>query len=708
MPLMTYCCNALLFSSAAMSLKNRIYLIFSVSGLFLVLMAWSSHNYIIQLEKAFASFTDKSIPVFRDIQDLRLSSLQLLANSQRLLENESSLTSQLLQSSERQKEKLAATNAHYIKAVELNFLDEKHYSDEIEKNLNIFLQTVSTTEQSIKRARTTAETQALSTSLNLAHDQLSVVLDQAYLHEDQEFDEEKNSSTLALVEMNRFNLLRIVLGLIMLAVLAYLSQRLLKGAILRMTNSANLLVSGQIPVASPGKLNDEVSVFEKHFYDIAKQLRNFNHEQERLHTELKNQIVEKEQALLAVREHEQLLSKQVAERTKELEAAKIRAEQASAAKTTFLANMSHEIRTPLNAVIGLARVLEQQAISLPVGEHFRSHLERIRQGGEVLLATVNTILDITKIEAGKMPIFEEEFALEDTLLGLCSIFETQAQQKDVSFQRNLDPSLLMMVRTDRSKLIQVVNNLLSNAIKFTPAGGAVTLQASRKNSLLTLRVIDNGVGIPAGRLNAIFDSFEQADDSITRKHGGSGLGLTIAKRLIDFMHGQISVTSNVGQGSEFTVRLPMEFISPAQQLPLENQDASQEIVWGNIHILVVEDNEVNQAVIDAILRSFGVNVTLASNGLQAIDMLKTKKPDLILMDLHMPNMSGIDTTRLILSEPKTKHIPIIALSADALVDQQSNAIAAGMVDYLIKPVDLSKLRYTLRKHLLMQKALLNT
>jgi signal transduction histidine kinase/ActR/RegA family two-component response regulator len=678
-------------------------MIFSISGLFLILMAWSSHSYLKQLHQAFDSFTNKSLPVFNDVQVLRLASLKLLINAQYLLEHKAATNPQRMQELRTQVDSLNQIVKDYETSVNSDFPDEKHYLSAIKKQLGEFLLAVDASKIASKDNAAAIDTANISKRLLQTHASFSKALDQAYLHESQEFKTNKKQTELAISEMNNFTLWRLALGLMLLAALAFLSLNLLSSALLRMKTSSQLLVAENLPTENTHQSNDEITVFENHFYRIAKQLREFNDEQQRLHAQLKNEIEEKKQALQVVHQHEQLLSTQVTERTRELQIAKSRAEQANAAKTTFLANMSHEIRTPLNAVIGLTRVLQQQAVSLPVDDLFRGHLERIRQGGEVLLATVNTILDITKIETGKMPLLVEDFSLEDTLLDICSIFETQAQQKDVVLKRVLDPSLRMMVRTDRTKLMQITNNLLGNAIKFTPAGGMVTLHASRKNHLLTLKVSDNGIGIPADRLKAIFQPFEQADDSITRQHGGSGLGLAIAQRLTELLNGQISVTSHVDEGSEFTVRLPLEFIASTRLSP-KSRDDNEEIVWANIDILVVEDNQVNQAVIDAMLRSFGANVKLSSSGSDAIEALKHYTPDLILMDLHMPGMSGLDTTRLILSDNATRHIPIIALSADALVDQQSNAKAVGMVDYLIKPVDLSNLRYTLRKHLLKRNA----
>jgi signal transduction histidine kinase/ActR/RegA family two-component response regulator len=684
-----------------MTLKNRIYLIFTIAGIFLALMAWSSHGYIVQLQETFATFSKKSIPVFKDIQALRMDSFQLLNSAHNVIETKTPLPNDLRDINQQQAT-LVATMASYRQLVKTHFPNEQKFIDPIDKNLQLFLKTTEAIRTQNQNATNEFVREKLYASLFETHGQLLKSLDDAYRHENDELVEKEQATVSALNDMSRFNIFRALLALAMFFVLAYFSQHLLSSAISRMSVSANYMTAEKLPIEITYNGDDEVSVFENQFYQTAKTLQTYNQEQQRLHVELQNQIKEKEQAFRAVQEHETLLFQQVAERTKELEAAKVHAEKASSAKTTFLANMSHEIRTPLNAVIGLSRVLQQQAANLPVDDQFRDHLGRIRQGGEILLSTVNTILDITRIEAGKMPVFEEEFFLADTIIGICSIFETQAGQKDVLLHHYIEPSLRIMVRTDRTKFIQILNNLLSNAIKFTPSGGSVELYASLKNTLLTIIVKDTGIGVPSDRLNAIFGKFEQADDSITRQHGGSGLGLTIARKLTDLLRGQISVTSTAGIGSEFTLRIPLEFISPTR-VPLLAPNSSDDLHWGNTHILVVEDNPVNQAVIEAMLLSFGANVTMASSGFKAIEILKELRPHLILMDLHMPDMSGIETTRLILGEPHLRDIPIIALSADALVDQQTNAKQVGMVDYLIKPVDLYKLRYTIRKYILQQK-----
>jgi signal transduction histidine kinase len=685
-----------------MTLKTRIYLMFTVAGLYLAIMGWSSYSYLHHLQQSFVSFSEKTIPVFEDLQNLRLSSTQLVASTQALLGVDAVNTHQTFDDINHQMNEFNRVKLQYEKAVNRDFPDEKIYILQINDRTNTFFKLVQTIEQSSLKNPSSMEKTALSKSLFEAHRNLAGSLDRAYQHEIEELETKKNETSAALEKLATFTIWRVLFGLLMLSVLAYVSERLLLGALARTSGWADQLISGKPFVAKANSAKDELAVFENRFRTVAEQLEANRNEQKRLTKALEDQISEKENALVIIKGHEAILTKQVANRTQELEIAKTKAERANAAKTTFLAMMSHEIRTPLNAVIGLTQVLQQQADSLPVSELFKSHLERIRQGGEVLLATANTILDIAKIESGKMSVLDEDFALEETLFSLCSFFETQAGQKDIVFKRNLAPSLRMMVRTDRTKFIQILNNLLSNAIKFTPAGGTVTVTASLQNNLLNLKVKDTGIGIPADRIEMIFESFEQADDSITRTHGGSGLGLTIVRHLVTLLNGKISLTSDVGQGSEFIVEIPLNLISATRLSPY-GRAHSDELVWSDITIMVVEDNEVNQAVITAILNSFDAKVILANNGLEAIAMVETEKPDLILMDLHMPGISGIEATRRILDNPANAHIPIVALSADAMVDQQNNAKAAGMVDYLIKPIDSWKLRYTLSNQLSLRK-----
>jgi two-component system, sensor histidine kinase len=311
----------------------------------------------------------------------------------------------------------------------------------------------------------------------------------------------------------------------------------------------------------------------------------------------------------------------------------------------------------------------------------------------VLLASVSTVLDIAQIEAGKLPLLPERFLLNEMIKNVCDTFASLASQKDLVFQQQIDVSANKFVIADRGKLTQILSNLLGNAVKFTPAGRLVRCEAQLQESQLILTIQDTGIGIPESRIRAIFKDFEQADEGIARKYGGTGLGLSIVERFVQLMQGQIEVQSKIDEGTTFTLRLPLEI---AHADMFERIGADYEPIWSSIDVLVVEDNEVNQAVVESILASIGIACRIADSGDEALAAVRKQIPDAVLMDLHMPGMSGFEATKKIHALPGCSHVPIIALSADALIDQRDHALSIGIVDYLLKPIDSQKLRSSLR------------
>jgi signal transduction histidine kinase/CheY-like chemotaxis protein len=369
--------------------------------------------------------------------------------------------------------------------------------------------------------------------------------------------------------------------------------------------------------------------------------------------------------------------------------------KASEAQSKFLANMSHEIRTPMNGILGLLDVV----LAAELTEQQRSHLKKIKYSGEVLHRILNDILDYSKLSAGKLLIEEVAINIPEIVTASSSFFQAQVQKKGIALTYSIDDKLENSLIGDPTRITQVITNLLDNAVKFTEKGKVnisvdVTKQSESEQSL-EFCISDSGVGIPKESLDNIFSAFTQADDSTSRRFGGTGLGLQIAKNLIEQMGGEIWVESTEGEGSKFFFTLSLAMSS---KLPSENSkavDTSKPQYSGRV--LVVEDNYINQVVAQEILLSFGLEVDLADDGQKCIDALKNTDYDLILMDLHMPNVDGFEACSII---RKTKpDLPVVALTAAVLKDEVQKALDVGMNSHLAKPIDQDELTKVLSRHL---------
>jgi signal transduction histidine kinase/ActR/RegA family two-component response regulator len=387
------------------------------------------------------------------------------------------------------------------------------------------------------------------------------------------------------------------------------------------------------------------------------------------------------------------------DKSDEMNKALIREREANQTQAKFLATMSHEIRTPMNGILGLLEVM----LSTNVSEQQRSHLEKIKYSGDVLHRVLNDILDFSKLTAGKLIIENVPINIDQLIIDTSAVFQSQAQFKgielDFCVDNNVKPSLI----GDPTRITQVMNNLVNNAIKFTDTGKvniglAITYQTDTMQTL-EFCVSDTGIGIPNNSKERIFTAFTQADDSTARKFGGTGLGLKIAKNLVEQMGGQIWVNSVENVGSQFFFTLSLIV---SKEHPINKKAVKHSRMQFTGRVLVAEDNDINQVVAQQVLLSYGLQVDLADDGQQCIDALENAHYDLVFMDLHMPNIDGFEACSII--RKTHPDIPIVALTAAVLKDEVQKALDVGMNSHLSKPIDHVQLKNILNRYLFETKA----
>jgi CheY-like chemotaxis protein len=374
--------------------------------------------------------------------------------------------------------------------------------------------------------------------------------------------------------------------------------------------------------------------------------------------------------------------------------------RATRLKDEFLANMSHELRTPLTAILGMSEALQENTFG-QINPGQEKAIKLIEKSGSHLLALINDILDLSKIEAGKLELEFSSTSIQNLCENSTMFVKQMAFTKKIELQtriaENIDP-----IRVDELRIRQSLINLLSNAIKFTPPDGKVILSVELEGEDILFSVTDTGIGISPENLDKLFQPFVQIDSSLNRQYAGTGLGLVLVERIIIKHGGRVMVTSRAGEGSCFTLRLPYA-PSPREFAP-ERLDTSSPSTSGiNVPltvsplILLADDNEANRQTLEDYLSNKGYRILLAYNGREALGMAKNYRPDLILMDIQMPEMDGLEATTLIRSDPAIAHIPIIALTALALPGDVDQCLAAGCDEYLAKPVRFKLLVETIQK-----------
>jgi signal transduction histidine kinase len=415
---------------------------------------------------------------------------------------------------------------------------------------------------------------------------------------------------------------------------------------------------------------------------------------------------ENRQLVNALKSANEDLESKVKERTSELMAtnedlkkAKEQAEAATKTKEQFLSTMSHEIRTPLNAIIGMTHLLKNDSLEGEMAEN----IEILEFSAQNLLSLINSVLDISKMEAGKMAFEQANFDLPVLIQNTVEIFKARAEEKNIFLRSNVDKNIPKSLLGDSTRLSQILNNLIGNAIKFTDEGTVTVtvrlLHHKTEKVELLFAVSDTGIGISSEKINAIFEDFSQAEEDTSRKYGGTGLGLAITKQLVELQGGTINVMSTMMVGSTFSFQLGFK-IGKIPAITANLLDATNIKNLKGVHILIVEDNKVNQILVRKFLNNWGASYQIAENGQIAVDLFKEHNFDVVLMDLQMPVMDGYESASQmrLLEQDSNKFTPIIALTASTLLNERERIVQVGMNDFLSKPFNPNELYQKIAQH----------
>lgn len=483
-------------------------------------------------------------------------------------------------------------------------------------------------------------------------------------------------------------MLLFVIVILVAAAISRFTTRLLARPLAKLQEGITLAQNGRLEPIPVSKTGDEVEFLAESFNRMI------------------GALAASQKALL---EQQTLLEKRIQDRTDQLQDAMRNAQAASQAKSEFLANISHELRTPMNGVIGMLDMALDRELSPDLSEQ----LHTAQNCAYALLSLLNDILDLSKIEAGKMTLEKIPLDIRALVADCIKVHQPKAAANSVSLEVETAPDLPAQILGDPLRIRQILENLVSNAVKFTE-GGTVVVRTGGKFTapgrfVLEIQVQDSGTGIPADKLLHIFDKFAQADGTVSRKFGGTGLGLAITRSLAALHGGQVQVESELGRGSMFTVTLACEALAAgagSDALTVGQTVAApapSDTPSGGVRILVVEDNHVNQKVVTAVLRKRGFTIELANDGQEALQKLETSGSfDLVLMDVQMPVLDGLEATRLIRKEARWNSLPIVAMTAHAMNGDKERCLEAGMNGYISKPVHPSLLLSTVDEIILQR------